>query len=511
VLIDESSPDDNDYVIITPAGVTEYTDLYGLPDHTTEDGIISNVTVYARVYGDHNGDWIKKVVIKTHSTSYEENISGIDEWSNKSHSWNTNPNTSSAWTWSEIDALAVGLKFQFGKCSQLYVVVTYSNPTINTFTVNSATFTLGDKVTLTWTSTDATSASITPTVGSTTVNGTIDLYPTATTTYTLTVTDGVNSDDATVTATLNSPVIDSFDATPETIEFSKLSVLSWTTTGAATVSINQGIGTVSSDGSYTVVPTETTSYAISAQNSTATVYDYLTVTVVPVDNSAMKASIAKDTTPDYGRLPQMGNNKSYLEYSGEITEQYVRSIGYDFRGGEFKRPYISKDYNSMIYAFDDMPSDISMSIKETQIPRAIGSAPDKNDMFFDFSPQLASKENFNSYARENYRLMGKSEPVPTLRFAGVVESIGCDVDTHIPDKSKATLTVVSPKYTGDKYIWSGRSKDGTGEWGSFSTNIGLTTVYTAPTLTSNYRYVIISLNSGGKLLAELEFMVWFKG
>jgi hypothetical protein len=306
------------------------------------------------------------------------------------------------------------------------------------------------------------------------------------------------------------PVIDSFTATPENMEFGKSSLLAWETTDATTVTLNQNIGLVGVDGAKSVSPSETTSYTLTASNISGTVYDYVTVTVIPSSNKISMADIA-GSFPNRGLLPQLGIGKSYLEYSSDITDTYVQSLGFSFTGGDFKRPYMAKDYQSMMYLFNDTPSDISNGVRETQLSKITGSLPDRNDAYFDFSQTLASEDNFNAYAAENYRLMGKITPTASMSFSGAVESIFSDVDTNIPSRNTANLSVVSPRFSGDKYIWTGRVKDGTGDWGSLSNSSGLTTTYYTPTLTANQRNVIITLSSGGKTLAELEFMVWFKG
>lgn len=524
VLVDEAVADDSDYVYYqgqTPVGGRAImVDTFSLPDHTTETGVINSVTVYARAQGTWDGGARNYVLCPKLNEEFLSASDVPESWGLLSSISTTNPNTSAAWTWSDIDSLTVGVGISSPgvaspsdtcKISQLYIVVDFTPPpTIDSFTADHTTLTYGNAVTLTWATTGAESVSISPTVGSTTVDGTIDLYPTSTTTYTLSATNASATVQATVTVTIASPVIDSFTATPENMEFGKSSVLSWETTGSASVTLSQGIGNVGSDGTKTVYPTETTSYTLAATNPSGTVYDYVTVTVIPSSNKVSVADIM-GASPDYGRLPQMDISKSYLGFSSDVTEHYVRSLGFSFTGGDFKRPYLSKNYNEMTYLFDDTPSEVSNNLKEAQLRKITGDAPDRNSMYFDFSQTLASEKNFNAYAAENYRLMGKTPPTASMRVTGSIESIFSDVDTNIPSGNKANLSIVSPKFSGDKYIWTGRVKDGTGDWGFLSNSIGLTTIFYTPTLTANYRYVIITLSSGGKKLSEIEFMVWFKG
>jgi hypothetical protein len=75
-------------------------------------------------------------------------------------------------------------------------------------------------------------------------------------------------------------------ASPSAITSGGSSTLTWSSTNASSVSINQGIGTVPTSGSRSVSPTATTTYTITATNSSGSVTDSVTVTVN-----------ASDTTP----------------------------------------------------------------------------------------------------------------------------------------------------------------------------------------------------------------------
>jgi len=66
------------------------------------------------------------------------------------------------------------------------------------------------------------------------------------------------------------PTIESFNANPTSIMLDELSTLSWSTTNATNVTIDQGIGTVSATGSQSVSPEETTIYTLTATNSDGT-------------------------------------------------------------------------------------------------------------------------------------------------------------------------------------------------------------------------------------------------
>jgi hypothetical protein len=144
--------------------------------------------------------------------------------------------------------------------------------------------TQGQAATLNWNSTNATSVSITPSIGSVPLSGNIAVTPTSTTTYTITAT-GANSTSTTcsvaVTVTTGGglPQIIQFSATPPSINSGQSATLQWIVQNATTVSISGGIGSVALTGSQTVSPTSTTTYTITATNSQGSVTATASVTV----------------------------------------------------------------------------------------------------------------------------------------------------------------------------------------------------------------------------------------
>ena len=76
-----------------------------------------------------------------------------------------------------------------------------------------------------------------------------------------------------------SPPSASLGASPTSVTAGQASTLSWTTSGATTVSIDQGIGTVAATGSRSVSPSATTTYTVTATNSAGSASAQATVTV----------------------------------------------------------------------------------------------------------------------------------------------------------------------------------------------------------------------------------------
>jgi hypothetical protein len=156
--VDDSSPDDGATYVRSP-GVGYTTDKYTLPDHTSEIGTISSVVIYARFmcsYNDASG--AAKTLIRTHSVDYLGGVNYSDHstWVNISTTYNTNPNTGVAWTWSEVDDLICGISLSGANgpdtaCTQVYVVVTYTPPPDPPTNVAATNGTHPDKVVVTWT------------------------------------------------------------------------------------------------------------------------------------------------------------------------------------------------------------------------------------------------------------------------------------------------------------------------------------------------------------------------
>lgn len=155
-------------------------------------------------------------------------------------------------------------------------------PTV-TITASPASITSGQSAVLTWSSTNATSVSINQGIGTVAVSGTRSVSPTATTTYTVTATNSVGSVTATATVTLTTATpplpTAALTASPTSIASGAAATLSWSTTNATSVSINQSIGTVATSGTRSVSPAASTTYTLTATNATGSVTATTTVTI----------------------------------------------------------------------------------------------------------------------------------------------------------------------------------------------------------------------------------------
>jgi len=158
------------------------------------------------------------------------------------------------------------------------------SPQILRFDASPRSIAPGQTSTLSWTTTGATAVSISG-LGSEPLNGSASTPAlTTTTTYTLTAT-GANA--STVTAVITITVVPAtipqivvFNASPQTINAGQSSQLCWQVTGATTINISGGVGSsLAANACQTVSPQTTTTYTLTATNSTGTNQASVTINV----------------------------------------------------------------------------------------------------------------------------------------------------------------------------------------------------------------------------------------
>ena len=159
-------------------------------------------------------------------------------------------------------------------------VAAAGTPPAITLSISPSVVAAGDTAAISWSSTNATSVSITPSIlsedqSSLELSGSASIAPTAKTVYTATAT-GANNATATATASVDILSVN-LTASPATIAAGQSATLSWTSKNATSVSIDQGIGTEGASGSLTVNPAATTTYTITAVNGSETATAQATV------------------------------------------------------------------------------------------------------------------------------------------------------------------------------------------------------------------------------------------
>ncbi|CAM2963953.1 YD repeat-containing protein [Brevundimonas diminuta] len=143
----------------------------------------------------------------------------------------------------------------------------------------------GSSATLTWSTNYATSASISPGVGSVTplTSGSVSVTPSVTTTYTLTANGPNGPATSQATVTVYPKPTSSLSASPASIVEGTSTTLNWTSTNATAATINNGVGGVTPvpGGSVSVSPLVTTTYTLTVTGAGGQHTSQTTVTVTP--------------------------------------------------------------------------------------------------------------------------------------------------------------------------------------------------------------------------------------
>ena len=176
------------------------------------------------------------------------------------------------------------------------VVLEVNNLPVVDITSESAAITEGGSTTLNWTTAYTDTLSIDQGIGDVTGTTSTVVSPLVTTTYTITATNVYGSRTDSVTVTVNNlPVISSFEASANPITQGAATTLSWTVTGATSVSIDQGIGAVAASGSTSGSPASETTYTLTATNAYGTRTAAVTITVDDLPTVSIAASPAAIT------------------------------------------------------------------------------------------------------------------------------------------------------------------------------------------------------------------------
>lgn len=206
----------------------------------------------------------------------------------------TGSSTVSPMTSTTYTLTAVGPNGNINATATVSVGGGVGTPQIIRFEASPVSIQPGQSSTLSWATNGATIVSISG-VGSVTPNGSTTVSPTQTTTYTLTAAsaDG-KSVTSPVTVTVSTgaiPQIQVFVATPQNIDPGSSTQLCWQITGATSISIQPGVGSnLNANDCATVKPSSTTTYTLTATNSTGTIQGNATVNVGTVKINSFTAN-----------------------------------------------------------------------------------------------------------------------------------------------------------------------------------------------------------------------------
>jgi len=126
-------------------------------------------------------------------------------------------------------------------------------------------------------------------------------------------------------------------ADPSTIELRQCAKLTWTTTGASSASIDQGIGSTDPNGSRQVCPFNTTQYTVTAMGEGGTRTASTTITVNPPPKAEVKFILLEDEHFDFDKSTLTKEGVVILERNilvfKENPEMKVRIAGYASASG----------------------------------------------------------------------------------------------------------------------------------------------------------------------------------
>ena len=123
------------------------------------------------------------------------------------------------------------------------------------------------------------------------------------------------------------PVIESFTAEPSTVTQGSPSTLRWTVSSATDISIDQGIGTLtSSSGSRTVTPSVDTTYTLVAKGLGGTVSEMRTVVVRPADKPIAPPPPPKTVTRTFSESVSQDLKDAFFDYDQFTIRDDSRSV-----------------------------------------------------------------------------------------------------------------------------------------------------------------------------------------
>ena len=127
-------------------------DLYGCEDHTSETGTINSVKILAYARRDTTTGYYR-MSVRTNGVSYNSSeipLTGASAFILISNTWAVNPQTSSAWTWAEVDAMEIGGTVEKKSSTSNYYTQIYAEVDYTSGPTNydrSASVIIGAKVT----------------------------------------------------------------------------------------------------------------------------------------------------------------------------------------------------------------------------------------------------------------------------------------------------------------------------------------------------------------------------
>ena len=178
----------------------------------------------------------------------------------------------------------------------------------------------GQTTQLSWNSSGATSVMIDNGVGKVAPNGSMQVTPSATTSFHATASGPNGTAVAAVTVQVEGAVSLSLQATPESVTSGQSVTLTWTARNATSVAID-GVGSFGPSGSAVVTPTATTTYTATATEDDGSTAATVTVNVTPVSAHAF---ILVEENHSYSEV--IGS--SQMPYLNQLAKTYGLATQY---------------------------------------------------------------------------------------------------------------------------------------------------------------------------------------
>ena len=289
--IGEVKPNGSQSISLT--GTTTYTIMAIGPGGTATASVTvkvlyspPDVSIIANPEAIHAGE--KVILIWNCQHAYSVNIVGYTGYLDASH---PEPITVYPEQTTTYRIIAIGL----GGTSESSVTVNVSDslvPVEVDIHTSKTTIMQGEPVTLTWTSTNADSVSIDNGIGDNLpLDGTITIYPQQTTTYKIIAQKGDQFSEISFTIHVISfsPSV-SFIATPTTIKKGESAKLTWSSSHAISITIDQGVGNdLPTSGEISVSPETTTTYTIFATGNGGMITSSITIVVIQDVNQSWQS------------------------------------------------------------------------------------------------------------------------------------------------------------------------------------------------------------------------------
>ncbi len=327
-----------------------------------------------------------------------------------------------------------------GECSKEVVVYKNVVAPICEISANISTVDIGGKYTVTWNGT--------PSTGVFKINGNL-VADSGSAQFTFV---GPNTEKYTITGVNGSktcskelivskkvvevptPICDSFTASPTSIVRGNSATLTWATTNATGVSINQTIGSVAVDGTRVVSPTNTTTYTLTATKDARTVTCPVTVTVTDVPTPLTpicNSFTANSSTINRGQSSVLTWNTTNV--NSVSINNAIGSVGVD--GNVTVSPLQTITYTLTGIGANNKQVSCPVTVTVNQPDASITCAANVN---FSASPTSIREGNSSS-------LTWDTTGVTSVRINNGVNSTNLDGSETVSPRSDTTYTLTATK------------------------------------------------------------------